>query len=169
MWTPHILVPTFILICGVINDIKSRKVRNWLVLALAGASLLFSLTAYGTSALSGSFFSMLTAILICLPFVLTKIMGAGDMKLFAAFAIAVSIPAVINSFIYSLFWGTLLGILSTVLSGQFKAMIKNAVSIASLKNGEATNLHQIPYTVALLFGWLTFVTLSRFPGLQIWS
>lgn len=168
MWTPQIIVPTLILLCGVINDIKSRKVRNWLVIALAMASLLFTLVTYGTEALSGSFLSMMTALLICLPFVLTRIMGAGDMKLFGAFAIAVSVPAVINSFIYSLFWGMLLGVLSTVFSGQFKNMISNTINIAKLKNSEATDLHQVPYTVALLFGWLTFVTLSRFPGLQLW-
>jgi Flp pilus assembly protein protease CpaA len=163
----NLIVPTLILIAGVVNDIKSRKVHNYLVLILLVSSII---NAYvfngGFEGLKFGLFSFLVALAITLPLVLPKILGAGDMKLFMAFSFSVAPMATFYVLLYSFVWGALLGVARAFLSGQATLLFLNTLEIA--KGGKKavadSQLHKIPYTVALLLGWLTHLTLTGFRG-----
>lgn len=162
----HLFVPTFILIAGIVNDLKSRKVRNYLVLLLAAISIANAFYFSGIEGLKWGGLSFVVALGCCLPLVLAKILGAGDMKLLAAFAFSVSPMSTFLVLIYSFIWGAILGVAKAILSNEGLNLLMNTLQIAkggkdAVKNSE---LHKIPYTVALFFGWLTQLSLTGFGG-----
>lgn len=162
-----LLVPTSILLAGVIDDLKSRKVHNWLVLIAMVIALIFQIYSGGWEATKWGLLGSVTAFFLCLPLVLTKMLGAGDMKLLMAFGLATNIASVIGVTVLSLIWGALLGILQAVLRGEIKALLINTIKIAGMRKIQTTEYHRVPYTVALFFGWLTQVTLNQ-TGFRLW-
>lgn len=162
----HLVVPTLVLIAGIINDLKSRKVRNFLVLLLLITSLANVYFFAGWEGFKWGGLSLLVALGSCLPLVLTRIMGAGDMKLLMAFSVGVSPISVFLVLIYSFVWGALLGILQAVLKGDGMNLLNNTLAIVTggKKAVSEEKLHRIPYTVALFFGWLTQLSLTGFSG-----
>ncbi len=78
MWA--LLIPTSILIASVVDDLKTRKVHNWLILTMAGIAALYQLIANGFPGLMAGMLGLGAGILISLPLVLIKGLGAGDMK-----------------------------------------------------------------------------------------
>lgn len=159
------LVSAF-LIWGVIEDLRLRKVRNKVVLTIAGLSLAFAtvLIFMGHMSILGAIGGFGTALLISLPFVLLGVLGAGDMKLLAACGFLMSSLAVFETFVYSFIWGSLIGVVQIVLKGQFNVLILNLSSIAKRATGGpqvAVGLHRIPYTVAIFMGWITHLTLIK--------
>lgn len=154
------IIPTLILIAGVANDIRERKVRNILVLISACLAIFSTLVFRGTSEVSSAALAFGAAMAMTLPLVLAKVLGAGDMKLLMAFALAVTPQAVFTTVIVSLFAGALLGVFRAALSGHLVRVLKNTGSILRGAKPEQLNTTKIPYTVALLFGWLTYLSLE---------
>jgi prepilin peptidase CpaA len=167
MWQQvgSILIPTLILLSGVIDDLRSRKVHNKLVLILSGLALIAVVAMWGFHGLLYSLIAVLTVIALCVPLVLTGVMGAGDMKLLMAFAIATSWNSVLWVLVYSLVWGALLGVFSAVLRGQGRLLLASTMSVALFRKQSQFPLHKIPYTIALFFGWLTELSFNHFGGL----
>jgi len=159
-----IVVSTLILLAGVVDDIRTRKVHNKLVLILAGVGAGATLFMMGPQGLLWGLLAAVCAILLCLPLVFTKVLGAGDMKLLAAFGLTVQWQTVMWVVVYSLLWGALLGIFRSILRGEGLLLLQNTLKIAGRQNIEANTLQKIPYTVALLFGWLTHITLVQATG-----
>lgn len=157
----ELLVPTSILLAGVIDDLRSRKVHNWLVLSAAMVALTFQIYSGGWSTLQWGLLGLVTAFFIYLPLVLTKMVGAGDMKLLMAFGLATNIASVIGVTIFSLVWGALLGLAQSIMKGEGKSLFMNMIKIVRMEKIKATEYHRIPYTVALFFGWLTHLTLIQ--------
>lgn len=149
------LVPSLILAAGVIDDIRSRKVHNELVLVSLAIAAAYSIYAGGLAGLGTGLLGMGAALFMTLPLVLFGILGAGDLKLFLAFGLATSWNAAVYVGIAALIWGAIFGILRAAAGGQLKTLFANTVNLASRK--PAGELHRIPYTVALLMGWLTYL------------
>src|SRR5687768_5345683 len=97
---PAILAPivtaSAILIAGVIDDFRTRKVHNRLFLACSAIALVVVAAAGGIAAVPTAIFGFLAGLAIFLPLVLIKAIGAGDMKLLAAFGIAAGPSAVVS-------------------------------------------------------------------------
>jgi Flp pilus assembly protein protease CpaA len=108
------------------------------------------------TAIGGVIFGLLIAVL----FVFIKIIGAGDMKIFAAVSSLLSWKAILVSFILSFIWGALLGIIQLAVSGKLGEMIINYRFMMFKSTRSAVQLHSIPFTVALFFGVLSEITLS---------
>ena len=152
------VVATLILIAGMIDDLASRKVHNWLFLTCAGVALLTaSLYGGGAGALQG-LLGFGAAVAILLPLVLAKALGAGDMKIMAAFGLVTSWETVIHVAIYSIIWGAFFGFIRVLIKGEALNLIRNIFRIITRQKLQATQLHTIPYTVALLIGWMTYLT-----------
>ncbi|MCB9025644.1 MAG: prepilin peptidase [Bdellovibrionaceae bacterium] len=162
----HLIVPTLVLIAGIINDLKSRKVRNYLVVLLLFTAIANVYFFAGWEGLKWGGLSLLVALGSCMPLVLTRIMGAGDMKLLMAFSVGVSPMSVFLVLIYSFVWGALLGVFQAILKGEGMSLINNTLTIMTggKKAVSEEKLHKIPYTVALFFGWLTQLSLTGFSG-----
>ncbi len=157
-----VVIATLILIVGVVDDFRTRKFHNWLFLVCSGVALGAVIIAGGIAGVHQGVFGFLAGFVALLPLVLMRILGAGDMKLMAAFGIVAGWTAVVNVAVYSLIWGAVFGLLVIVLKGQLRGTLANMASIATLKErqGVELQLHKIPYTVALLMGWLTQLTLQ---------
>lgn len=158
-----LIVPSVILLIGLVDDLKSRKIHNKLVLAC----LVFAIISRATlhypdfSILLIGLYASLLAILLNLPLVLAKIIGAGDMKLMVAFGMASNMNAVFQVTLISIVWGALLGVLRAILSGEGKKLFAGTFSVLLGNKLTTEQTHKIPYSVALFFGWLTYLALNR--------
>ena len=160
-------IPTLILLAGVIDDLFSKKIHNWLTLTALVVALIFQLYAGGWETLKWGLLGLVVALAISLPMVLSQMLGAGDMKLLMVFGLATGVTPVIKTVVFSLAWGALLGIFQSLFKGEIKSLLKNTIKIASLQKVQKTQYHTIPYTVALFFGWLTHISLNTI-GFRIW-
>lgn len=155
-----LIIPSLILLAGVVNDLRSRKVKNTLVISSAVVALAAHFYFNGTQGLLDGGLAFLAALALTLPLVLIRALGAGDLKLLAAFALAVNWHAVFVTAVASLFWGALLGAIKAVISGKGMTLLKNTGSIIKGTNIQTLQTTKIPYTVALLFGWMTYISLE---------
>lgn len=158
-------VATFTLVAGMVDDFRSQKVHNWLVLSLmavvAGCSIYFrgfedSLIGVG---------AFLLALIITIPLFAVRILGGGDVKLFSVFALAVDPVTMFWTLIYSFIWGALFGVTRAALSNQLMALVRSTYRAADRQRVQVQEIHKIPYTFALLLGWFTQLTLLRAGGL----
>lgn len=158
MSTLPIVTATLILIAGAVDDLRSRKVHNELFLACTAIAVAVTVLMGGLSGLASAGAGFAAGLAVLLPFVLMKMIGAGDMKLLAAAGAVVGWSAVIDIGIYSLFWGAVFGVLQVVLKGQWRATLNNMVAIATFKakqSEQPLELHRMPFTIALLLGWFS--------------
>ena len=146
---------TVILVAGVVDDLRTRKFHNWLFLVCLAVAALSVFIAGGFQAFSLALLGLLAGVAIFLPLVLLKIIGAGDMKLMAAFGLAAGWDSVLYVAVYGLVWGALFGVLATVFRGEGRVLASNMVSIVTLRERKGLTLHKIPFTIAIFMGWLT--------------
>ena len=152
-------VASLILVAGVVDDLRSKKVHNWLFLTCTAIAVVTGVIHSGLVGLNFALLGFLAGLLTLLPFVLLKIIGAGDMKLFAAFGAVAGWSTTVDVAIFALIWGALFGIVTVIVKGQFKATVQNMLAIAGMKDHTQLMLHKMPFTVALLMGWLSHLTL----------
>lgn len=155
-----LIVSGAILVAGVVDDLRTRKFHNELFLACCAAAVTVVLATGGWSALYLSLLGFGAGVAVLLPLVLLNMVGAGDMKLLAAFGIAAGWNAAVSVAVLSLFWGALFGFVRVLVNGEGKLLLANMVSIVSMKNRRELTLHRMPYSFALFVGWLTYLVHS---------
>lgn len=153
-----LITPTLILIAGLITDLRSRKIYNWLVLTCLAFAIASTIYFNGLSSglIQGAQGAGL-ALVLTLPMVLIGVLGAGDMKLLFAFGFATSYTATLNVVLYSFIWAALFGLIYTIASGRGKKLFTNLIGMLSGKKPEKTELSHIPFTVAMVLAWATYV------------
>jgi prepilin peptidase CpaA len=160
-WNWIFLLTLALLGASVIDDLRSRKVQNSLVISIfvvAGwSALLFGGTASAAQILS----SMLAAVAFCLPLYLMKAVGGGDFKLLIALSPLMNWSEVGWTVAYSLVWGALLGFVMVLLRKEVGGFLQNMKSLALKNPVKKDNLHKLPYTVAILLGFLTQASLAE--------
>lgn len=150
-----------ILFIAMIDDISSRKIHNKLLLFLTPITLGLLAWHMGGGVLDHlkqSGLSVLLSIIIVLPFVLSKILGAGDLKLLLLLSLILSHQVLFQIFLFSFVWASLLGIIQIILSGKLTNLINNLINFKNLKQNK--ELHSIPFSVALFFSWASVVVLK---------
>jgi len=150
-----LITASLILLAGVIDDLRSKKVHNWLFLTCTSIALIAGLMTEGWPGLNTALLGFVAGIATLLPLVLLKVIGAGDMKLLAAFGAAAGWSVVVDVAVLSLIWGAIFGVMQVTLKGQLKATLANMLNIARMKDRSTMTLHKLPFTVALLMGWLS--------------
>ncbi|WP_088547779.1 prepilin peptidase [Paenibacillus aquistagni] len=93
-----------------ITDIKSRKIPNGLTVSSTGLGLLYYVVTQGISGLWFSGSGMLLGFLLLLLLYLFKVVGAGDVKLFAALGAWAGAALVWSIFVYSILIGGMIGL-----------------------------------------------------------
>lgn len=156
------MMPTLVLLVSTFADFKFKKVQNFLVLALLASVILFLIFFEPNHAWGNSFLGLGMAILLCLPLYIIQALGGADLKVFAIFGLATNSDTVLHTFLFSLFWGSALGVIKVILQGQGKAFLTNLKKIITLKKPDAQTVQKIPYTFALLLGWFTFLVFSQY-------
>lgn len=157
-------VATFTLIAGAVDDMRSRKVHNVLLVALLPLVAAASLYYRGFDGAAIGLGAGLVALALTVPMFGLGILGGGDVKLFAVFALAVDPTSVFWTLVYSVIWGGLFGLTRAALQKQLLALVRNTYRLSGRKPVQVQELHTIPYTFALLLGWFTQLTLMRAGG-----
>ena len=154
------LIASLILAAGVVDDLRSRKVHNWLAVLCLVIGLASSVYFEGWYGLQTGMLSAAVALAVSAPLFIFKIVGGGDIKLFVAFAASVSWTAALMTGFYSLIWGAIFGLLAALFQKQGSALFNNLMTLTIQRKSEGLSLHKIPFTVALLVGWLTTLKLE---------
>lgn len=158
---PKILLAGLILVVGVLFDLRTKKIPNKLILAgflLSILSLVF-LDGLSTFWLPAASFG--SAVIFTLPLYMMRALGAGDVKLIFVLSFLLGWKMTITMILASMVWGSLLGIIRVILSGKTKEFIYNLFFILKRTEVEKNQLHYIPYSVAIFFGFLTSLTLDQ--------
>ena len=156
-----ILVSGLILISALVDDLKSRKIHNKLLLCLIPVALIAVLLTQGWMALlSTSLLSAFMALVIALPFYFLRIIGGGDLKLYVTVALTWNLTAVFWSLVLALPWGGFLGLIRACLQGRAYIIWTNMLNLIKFKKVEKEALQTFPFSVVLLLGWLSYRTLS---------
>ena len=157
--TPQVMVPiltaTAILLSGVVDDFRSKKFHNWLFLTCTAVAFAVIVLLNGLGGLLTGTIGFIAGFALLLPLVLLGIVGAGDMKLVAAFGVIAGWEAVLAVTIFSFIWGALFGVIRTILSGHIKTLATNMVAIVQMKDRKTLVLQKIRFTAAIFLGWLT--------------
>ncbi len=154
------LIAAGVLFAGVIDDLRSRKFHNWLFLVCAAVALAGALAAHGPYGFIHGALGFFAGVAALLPFVLIRAVGAGDMKLIGAFGIIAGWNVTLHTALYALAWGAVFGGARALVRGQATALASNMAQIALSRKSEGLDLQQFPYAIAILFGWLSYLTIG---------
>ncbi len=138
---------------GVAEDFISKKISNWTNLIRLGVSLLIVLLILGFDHWTLRLTSIPLVLGLMLPLFLIRAIGAGDVKLMAALAVFWDWKQVVFILLFSLIWGALFGVISSLLKDRGKTLLKNIYLIAH-KHLYFT-AHYMPFSFALFLGWVT--------------
>jgi prepilin peptidase CpaA len=147
---------------AVASDMRTRKIPNNLVIAVFVVAMIASLLISGFASAWTALASVLTAVAFVLPMYLLRAIGGGDFKLMIAISPLLSWEGVIVVTAASLLWGSLLGVFSAISHGQARQLSQNVVGILMRVKPKAEKLHKIPYSVAILFGWITQASMQYY-------
>lgn len=150
-------VTLILLIAGVVDDLRSQKVHNQIIIAGFLISILFLVLFKGPAALLIAGLSFLTAFVSALPIYMLRIFAGGDFKLFLVASLLLSWEQVLIALAASMIWGSLLGIFQVILKGQTKQFANNMLALRYRIKLPGDKVHKIPFTVAFLFGFLTSI------------
>jgi Flp pilus assembly protein protease CpaA len=151
-----LLAPTLLLLIASCFDVKTGRFPNWLFLSSTGASLIFLIFSKSAFLPIVSSFIGASVVLFALsPLFFFGILGAGDVKLMSVFCLLTSPSISLSVFAYSLFWGLLMGVLKLTFSGHLVTFAQSFL----LRNPQ-TSQQKIPYTIALLLGWLCYLSVG---------
>ncbi len=159
-----IAVATFSLVAGMVDDLRSRKVHNSLVLTLFALTVAASLYFRGPQESLPGLIAFGLALLITVPLFATRILGGGDVKLFGVFALALDPINMFWTLVYSIIWGAVFGVTRAALEKQLMMLVRNTYRTASRQKVQAQEIQKLPYTFALLLGWFTQLTFMRIMG-----
>lgn len=155
-------MPTALLLAACLTDIKYKKVLNLFV--VAGLICVFSVhLIFGTrETMMEGVFGLGMAFVLTLPLFMLKAMSSGDLKIFALFGLTTNVDAVLFTFIASMVWGGLLGIIRALFNKQGDVLWSNFVKVIKMQKPERHTLHQIPFSVALLAGWISYIIFNGY-------
>jgi prepilin peptidase CpaA len=113
-----------LLAIGVVTDVRSRRIPNGLVLALTGAGLIGAVTGMSVArtpldALLGA----LAGLALWIPFWLLGLLGAGDVKYFAAAASWIGVALAWRASVLAALLGGLMGVGVLVYRRGFRRTI----------------------------------------------
>lgn len=160
------MVATAILGWAVFEDLRTRKFSNRTFLIATAIGLILEIASGGFREIIPASLGFASGVVLFLPLVSLGIVGAGDMKLMAAFGVLAGWNAVLWTSAYGIVWGAIFGVFQVLAKRQGKLLLTNLTTLTLLRTKSGVELHRIPFTVPLLLGWLTFCVLS---GIDIGS
>jgi prepilin peptidase CpaA len=152
------------------TDWRFRRIPNWLTVSSAVAGVAVNGVVSGWTGLKTSLFGLGLGLLLLLPFVLLRSLGAGDWKLAGAFGAIVGPKALADLLIGSIFVAGVMAFALVIYKGRLMQTLRNIGRMlgsmvrlhmpgpeVSLDNPESL---KIPYGVALAFTMLFYGVLS---------
>lgn len=162
-----VLIPAIVLalIAGW-TDWRSRRIPNWLTVPAFFAGILLNLVSAGWPGLKSSLLGAGLGLLILLPFVFIRSLGAGDWKLAGALGAFVGWQVLANLLIGSVFVAGVMALILVIYKHRFIQTLRNIGGMlaamarlhmpgpeVSLDNPQSL---KVPYGVALALTTLLF-------------
>ena len=143
-----------------VSDLRTRLIPNRLVLVTVAAGFAFALVSSSViDGLSRAGLGLLTGFVVWFPFYLLRMLGAGDVKLFAAAATFLGARGAIEGALYTALFGGVLALVYMVISsGWMSTVIRLGHATqhpAMLRNAPSPNRRRMPYALAISVGILT--------------
>jgi prepilin peptidase CpaA len=149
-------VSTFILVVGFGDDLRSRKIHNGLVIGLFLLALIFIYAIRGMGGVAHGLIGSAEAFALTFPLVYMGAIGGGDMKLFSVFAMTSEPYAILIIYMYAIVAGAFIGLVRATVSGELMTVVRSTAAIATSASAKPSGTHSIPFSAALLLGWLTY-------------
>lgn len=149
-----------LLITACWTDLRARRIPNKLVVFTAAVGVLLSIAAHGwLTGLTRAGGGMLTGLAIWFPFFALGMLGAGDVKLFAASAAFLGAKAAVEGALYTALYGGVLAAGYMIASSGWSAALLRMGSAAHepmlLRQDTSTHRRRMPYALAIAAGVLT--------------
>ena len=161
---PALVVVGSVLLVGLLaaacaSDLRTRLIPNRIVLATIAAGVVFAVVANpGISGLSRAGAGLLTGFAVWFPFYLLRMLGAGDVKLFAASATFLGARGAVEGALYTALFGGALALVFMVFSSGFTwTFIRLGHGVqhpAMLRNAPSAHGRRMPYALAISAGVL---------------
>ena len=155
-----IFLSGLVLLVACIDDLKTKKIHNKLILILLPLVLIAVFLLQGVEGLQKGGFSFILALIVGLPLALGRVIGGGDLKLLILFALTIHWSGLLNTVIYSFPWALLLGVFKIILDKKIKDFLFNLLFLFKHRTTKNLKLHSIPFSFSLFLGWLSFLTLK---------
>jgi prepilin peptidase CpaA len=152
------------------TDLRQRRIPNWLTVSGAVAGIAVNGIMGGWGGLESSLLGLGLGLLLLLPFVLLRSLGAGDWKLAGALGACVGPAVLINLLIGSIFVAGIMALALVIYKRRLGQTLRNIGRMlgsmvqlhmpgpeVSLDNPESL---KIPYGVALAFTTLCYGVLN---------
>ncbi len=151
-----VLVALLTVACA--SDLRTRLIPNRVVVATIAAGLLFAVvTRRDITGLTHAGAGLLTGFVVWFPFYLLRMLGAGDVKLFAASATFLGPRGALEGALYTALFGGVLALLYMVASsGWGLTLIRLGHGVqqpAMLRNAPRAG-RRMPYALAISAGVL---------------
>ena len=146
-------------VAATVVDIRQRRVPNVLTMGLASVGLLLAMTGVGSVTLGGALGGLALGLALLLPMHIFGAMGAGDVKLLAAFGALLGPSAVFDAFVRAALLGGVMalavalwrGRLRETLYGTAMLVTTRSRTMAAVIEHPATN-NRFPYAPAIALG-----------------
>lgn len=125
------ILPMLVLLAwATVQDLRTRRIGNWLTLAMAAGGLLNSFLAPGAISPSQAGLGMLVGFI--LPFVLYAIgaLGGGDVKLLAGVGSWIGPGPVVGVFVIAALVGLVIVLVQTAVRGRLFELFRNSAILA---------------------------------------
>jgi prepilin peptidase CpaA len=154
------VVLTGLLLAACVSDLRTRLIPNRLVLVVIAAGFAFAMVASSMiDGLTRAGAGLLTGFAVWFPLYLLHMMGAGDVKLFAASSTFLGARGAVEGALYTALFGGLLALVYMVInSGWMSTVIRLGHATqhpAMLRNAPAAHGRRMPYALAISVGVLT--------------
>ena len=164
---PLVLIPAIALaVIAGWTDWRSRRIPNWLTVPALFAGVLLNSLSGGWAGFKGSLVGAGLGLLILLPFVFIRSLGAGDWKLAGALGAFVGWQVLVDLLIGSIFVAGIMALILVIYKHRFVQTMRNIGSMlaamarlhmpgpeVSLDNPQSL---KVPYGVALALTTLLF-------------
>ncbi len=155
-----------------VTDVRTRRIPNLLVIALAASGLAMHATQGWQSVAMSLAVLVLTLAVGALVFSFGFV-GGGDVKLIGAAAVTLTPPEAMQFVLYTLLCGGALGIAFSLAQGRLKATLGNVRAMATplLYGGRPAAVQpsaKMPYAIAIFAGAATLgLAQTLVPALRI--
>jgi Flp pilus assembly protein protease CpaA len=142
-----------------VSDLRTRLIPNRIVVVTIAAGIVFAVVTKGDiTGLTHAGAGLLTGFVVWFPFYLLRMLGAGDVKLFAASSTFLSARGAVEGALYTALFGGALALVYMILnSGWTWTFIRLGHGVqhpAMLRNVSPAAGRRMPYAVAISAGVL---------------
>jgi prepilin peptidase CpaA len=141
------------------TDLRSRRIPNWLTMPALLIGVAANVAVSGWSGLKTSLIGAVLGLVLLLPFVLLRSLGAGDWKLAGALGAFVGRELLVDLLIASVFVAGIMALVLVIYKGRVRQTVRNIghilISLVTFRlPGSAVSLDnpdalKVPYGVAL--------------------